>query len=77
MGRTIARTIMMLMGRTQGEGGSGGPELSLKNHNNTGFLCTSGPDPLQNYKTTKPELNVEPSSAHQRNADDSTFIVVF
>ena len=27
-----------------------------------------GPDPMDNYKATKPAFNVGPPSAHQRNA---------
>ena len=40
-----------------------------ENHKPTGFLSNTGPDALENHKTaTKPAFNVEPSSAHQRNA---------
>ena len=68
------------------EGGTGGPDPPLKNHNNIGFLCNTGPDPLYNYKATKPAFNVVPSSARQLNtikmgfpwrADDGPFIAVF
>ena len=40
----------------------------LKNHKNIGFLSNTEPDPLENQKATKPELNVGPPSARQRNA---------
>ena len=50
-------------------GGTGGPDpLPLKNHKNIGFLSNTGPDPLNNYKASKPAFNVEPSSLRQRNA---------
>ena len=49
------------------EGGTGGLD-PLKNYKNIGFLSNSGPDPLKNYEATEPALNVEPSSARQRNA---------
>ena len=45
--------------------GSGAP---LKNHKNIRFLSDTGPDPSKIKKTTKPALNVGPSSARQRNA---------
>ena len=51
------------------EGGTGGPDPHpIKNHKNIGFLCNTRPDPLKNYKATKPAFNVGPSSARQRNA---------
>ena len=49
-------------------------------------LSNTGPDPLKNYKPTKPAFNVGPSSARQRNAilmafcwraDDGPLKVVF
>ena len=40
----------------------------LNIHKNIGFLSNTGPDPLKNHKTTKPEFNVGPSLARQRNA---------
>ena len=50
-------------------GGTGGPDpLPLKKHKNIGFLSNTGPDPLNNYKASKPAFNVEPSSLRQRNA---------
>ena len=49
-------------------GGAGGPDPTpLKNHQNQ-LLSNSGPDPLKNHEATKPEFNVGPSSARQRNA---------
>ena len=70
-------------GSRGGDRGSGTP---LKNHKNIGFLCNTGPDPLKNHNPTKPEFNVGPSSACQRNAiymafrsrvDDGPFKAVF
>ena len=49
-----------------GGGGTGGPDPALKNHK--GFLSNTGPNPMKNYKATKPTFNVGPSSARQRNA---------
>ena len=46
----------------------GGIRTALKNHKNLGFLSNTGPDPLKNYKATKPAFNVGPPSARQRNA---------
>ena len=50
------------------EGGGGRSRPSLKFHKNIGFLSNTGPDPLKNYKVTKPASNVGPLSARQRNA---------
>ena len=68
------------------EGGQGlrTPPPPPENHINIGFLSNTGPDPLKNHKVTKPDFNVGPSSAHQRNAilmygwhaDDAPFIAV-
>ena len=62
------------MGRSRGGGGGGwgwgggqGVRTPAENNKNIGFLCNTGPDPLQNYKATKPVFNVGPASAHQRN----------
>ena len=55
-------------GRTQGRGGGGDPDPPPENHKIMGFLSNSRPDPLENYKATKPVLNVEPSLTRQRNA---------
>ena len=41
---------------------------ALKNHESIEFLTSTGPDPLENHKATKPSFNVGPSSARQRNA---------
>ena len=49
------------------EGETRGPD-PLKNHKNIGFLYNTGRDLLKNHKATKPEFNVGPSSARQRNA---------
>ena len=56
-----------------------------KNHKILGFLSNTSPDPLKNYKATKPAFNVGSSSTHQRNAikiafrwraDDGPLLVV-
>ena len=49
----------------EGDRGSISP---MKNHKNIGFLSNTGPDSLEDYKATKPEFNVGPLSARQRNA---------
>ena len=48
----------------------GGQEVRtpLNNYKALGFLSNTGPDPLENYKATKPAVNVQPLSACQRNA---------
>ena len=49
------------------EGGTGCPDPPLKNHQNIGFLSSSGPDPLTNHilaTCTEPAFNVGSSSAH-------------
>ena len=59
-------STMQYHGRIQrGDRGSGTP---LKNQENIGFLSKTGPDPLKNHKASKPQFNVGPSSARQRNA---------
>ena len=35
----------------------------LKNHNATGFLSNTGPEPLKNHKANKPTFNVGQTSA--------------
>ena len=58
----------------------------LKNHENIGFLCNTGLDPLKNNKATKTAFNVGPLLARQRDAismafpwqaDEDPFIAVF
>ena len=50
-------------------GGPGSPEPPLeKNHKAIEFVSNTGPDPLENYKATKPAVNVQPLSASQGNA---------
>ena len=49
------------------EGGTGGRDPPEKSQY-IGFLSNSGPDPLKNYKATKPAFNVGPTSARQQNA---------
>ena len=69
-------------------GGTVGPDPPphLKNRKNKGFLRNTGPDPLKNYKATKPAFNGVPASARQRNtnlmafrwrADGGLILVVF
>ena len=54
--------------RAGGGGGGRGPvDSNMENHKAIGFLSNTGPDPRENHKTTKPAINVGPSSAHQRN----------
>ena len=69
-----------------GSRGGRGPDPPPRKFTKTGFLCNTGPDPLKDYKATKPAFNVGPSSAHQRNAiskvfrwraDGGPFIAVF
>ena len=45
--------------------GSGHP--LPENHKKSGFFSNTGPDPLKNHEATKPEFNVGPSLARQRN----------
>ena len=48
------------------EGGDRGTDPPfLKNQKNIEFLSNTGPDPLKNYKATKPAFNVGPSSIRQ------------
>ena len=62
--------IRIMLGRIQRRGGGVGPDPPpLENHTIIGFFfINTGPDPLKNYKATKPALNVGPSSTRQRNA---------
>ena len=48
--------------------GAGGPDPPPEKSQILRVSYYSGPDPLKNHKATKPEFNVGPSSAHQRNA---------
>ena len=52
------------------EGDRGSGPAPCKNRKTLGFLSNTGPDPLKITKlqSTKPEFNVGPSSALQRNA---------
>ena len=44
-------------------GGEGGPDPPpLKNHKDIGFLNSTGPDPIEKHKATKPEFHLGPSS---------------
>ena len=60
-----------------GGGGGRGSRPTLKNHKNIGFSSNTGPDPLKNYKATKPAFNVVASWAHQRNGRKWPGKVVF
>ena len=40
-------------------------------------VSNTGPDPLKNHKAAKPEFNVGPLLASQRNADDGPLILAF
>ena len=53
------------------EGGRG--SVPPKKSQNIGFLSNTGLDTLKNHKTTKPALNVMPSSTRQRNAIKMAF----
>ena len=44
-------------------GGHGAQTIPLKNDTNKGFLSNTRPDPLKNYKATKPAFDVGPTSA--------------
>ena len=57
--------IITLHARIKRGGGGGLNPLPLKNHKSIEFLNNTG---LENYKATKPALNVGPSWARQRNA---------
>ena len=49
--------------RGWGDRGSGPPE----NRKDIEFVSNTVPEPLENYKATKPAFNVGPSSVSQRN----------
>ena len=36
------------------------PELTLKNHKDIGYLSSTGPDPLEQHKSTKPAFDFGP-----------------
>ena len=46
--------VFFAWGIQSGNRGSGPPE----NHKNIGFLINAGPDPLKNYRATKPAFNI-------------------
>ena len=48
-------------GSREGDRGSGPTE----NRKKIGFLSNTGPGPLKNHKSTKPEFNVAPLSVRQ------------
>ena len=58
----------------------------LENHQNKGFLCNTGPDPIKKSQSYQASIQVGPSSARQRNVilmaflwrtDDGLLLVVF
>ena len=53
-----------IMSGSRGVGGRGSM-APLKNHTAIGVLSNIGPDPLENYKATKPAFNVGPSLVGQ------------
>ena len=56
--------------------GSGPPPQKKKkkrNLKNKGFLSNTGPDPLENYKATKPAVNIGPLLSSQKNAIEMAF----
>ena len=56
------------------EGGTVGPDPPEKSQKYRVFLqYYTDPDPLTNHKATKPEFNVGPSSARQRNTISMVF----
>ena len=61
------------MHRSRGEGTGGLDPPPEKSQKSLRFVSYTGPDPLKNHKATKPEFNVGPPSAHQRNAISMTF----
>ena len=50
------------------ERGLGVRTLSLRNHKAIGLLSNTGPDLLKQSQSYHARFNIEPSSAHQRNA---------
>ena len=56
---------------TDPEGGPGGldPPPPLKSNKNIGFLTNTGPDPLKNYKATKPDSML----GRHRHANETSF----
>ena len=52
---SLSKTLYMRRSTDGGDMGSGPPWKI-----NIGFLSNTGPDPLENYKATKPAINVRP-----------------
>ena len=69
--RTCRLVLLLDTGSKRGadpeEGRWAKVRIPLENLDAIGFLSNTGPDPLEN-QATKPESNVELSSARQRNA---------
>ena len=61
----LSETVLLHAQIQRGDGRSGPPPEKSQN---IGFLSNTGPDPLKNHKASKPEFNVGPSLARQRNA---------
>ena len=55
---------------SQGGGGGQGDRTPLEIHKAMGFFSNTGPEPLENHKTTKPAFNVRP---HHRPASETSF----
>ena len=66
-------SIAQDVGGSRGGGEGQGVRIPPEKHKNIRFLCNTGPDPLKNYKATKPAFNVWPSSARQRDAISLAF----
>ena len=63
----IAALFISLPSMCGSRGGIGGPEPPEKSQKYR-VSCNTGPDLLENHKTTKPAFNVGSSSGCQRNA---------
>ena len=64
----VAKCVDLDQTAWAGPEGGQGVRTRLENHKNIGFLSNTGPDPLKNYKATKPALNFGLYSVRQRNA---------
>ena len=68
---------------SKGGGGGGGqgapdppPPPPMENHKNIVFFCSTGLDPLNNHKATKPVFNVGPSLKKDNQARSSVIWVL-
>ena len=75
------KLIVSLHPCVDSESGRGSDPLSpppLKNHKAIGFLIKTCPDPLKNYKSTKPAFNIGPSSVRLlANTDKQIMAYIF